>query len=124
LSFYGDVMDNTFYDNCPFASISGARDDANDVYNDPYAVGSTTITWTAVDAAGLSYSVDQMVTVIDNEIPSIGCPANIILPNTTGQCGRNVTYSATASDNCGVQSIMYSPVSGSFFPMGTTLVTS
>ena len=60
--------------------------------------------------------------------PSIVCPANITASanttNTSGASGAIVTYTATASDNCGISSTIYSPASGSFFPVGTTLVTT
>ena len=56
--------------------------------------------------------------------PSISCPLNISVNNTTGQCGANVTFAAT--DNVGnpASTITYSPASGSFFPVGTTTVTA
>jgi hypothetical protein len=60
--------------------------------------------------------------VDDNENPTITCPTNITQPNTTGLCSRVVTYSASVGDNCGVQSTVFTPPSGSSFPVGTTNV--
>src|SRR4029079_121048 len=51
-------------------------------------------------------------------------PANITVNNDANQCGANVSFSATATDNCPGTTISYSPVSGSFFPVGTTTVTA
>ena len=52
----------------------------------------------------------------------ITCPANVVVPNTTNQCGAVVTYTAPTSDgDCGT--ISCTPLSGSFFPVGTTTVT-
>jgi len=89
-----------------------------------FPFGNTTVTWTATDAAGNTTTCNQTVTVNDNEAPSISCPGNITVNNTANQCGANVTFAATASDNCGTANITYSPASGSFFVVGTTTVTA
>jgi hypothetical protein len=53
---------------------------------------------------------------------SIICPPNKIQSNDPNQCGAVVTYAnATPNGSCGT--ITCSPVSGSFFPVGTTTVT-
>jgi hypothetical protein len=75
-----------------------------------------------VDASGNTAVFDQYVTVTDNENPTVTCPANITLPNTTGLCSRVVTYTASPNDNCGVLSTVFTPPSGSSFPVGTTSV--
>jgi len=50
------------------------------------------------------------------------CPANITVSNDPNQCGAVVTYPPpTAEPACGT--ITCSPASGSFFPVGTTMVT-
>ncbi|MEO6613474.1 MAG: HYR domain-containing protein [Chitinophagaceae bacterium] len=51
----------------------------------------------------------------------ITCPANITVNNTLNQCGAIVSYPApTGVGVCGT--ITASPASGSFFPVGTTIV--
>jgi hypothetical protein len=53
---------------------------------------------------------------------SIICPPNKVQSNDPGQCGAVITYTnATSNGSCGT--ISCSPVSGSFFPVGTTTVT-
>ncbi|MGH9800385.1 MAG: HYR domain-containing protein, partial [Blastocatellia bacterium] len=53
---------------------------------------------------------------------TLTCPANITVPNTTGQCSAAVTYSApTTSGTCGT--VTCSPASGSTFAVGTTTVS-
>jgi len=52
--------------------------------------------------------------------PVVSCPANISTANAPGQCGANVSYTATSTGTS--PSITYSPLSGSFFPIGTTTV--
>jgi len=52
----------------------------------------------------------------------INVPQNIVVSNTTGQCGAIVNYpAATVTGDCG--SLSYSQASGSFFPVGVTTVT-
>jgi subtilisin-like proprotein convertase family protein len=109
----------TASDNCPGVSVSYSP-----VSGSFFPIGTTTVTATATDAAGHTASCTFTVTVVDAQNPSITCPANITVNNTANQCGAAVTYSATASDNCPGVSVSYSPVSGSFFPTGTTTVTA
>ena len=54
---------------------------------------------------------------------SITCPANVTQPNDPNQCGAVVAYPAptTMGGSCGT--VVCSPSSGSFFPVGTTTVT-
>src|SRR6185295_18382915 len=52
----------------------------------------------------------------------ITCPANITQSNDPNQCGAVVNYPApTTTGTCGT--VVCSPASGSFFPVGTTTVT-
>jgi hypothetical protein len=55
---------------------------------------------------------------------TIECPADIVTSTDPGQCTRsNVTYAATASDNCPGVSYVCVPASGSTFAHGTNNVT-
>ncbi|MEZ4777981.1 MAG: HYR domain-containing protein [Flavobacteriaceae bacterium] len=59
--------------------------------------------------------------------PIISCPANIVLDNIAGQCDAIANYAGTAidiEDGDLSSSIVYTPASGSFFPVGTTTVTA
>ncbi len=52
----------------------------------------------------------------------IACPTDISVSNDSGQCGAIVNYTqASAEGTCG--ELAYSIPSGSFFPVGTTVVT-
>ncbi len=88
-----------------------------------YPVGVTNVVWTIIDCAGDAHTCNQTVTIIDNHKPVITCPANISVNNTVGQCGANVGFAATATDNCSA-TITYSSAPGSFFAVGTTTVTA
>jgi hypothetical protein len=90
-----------------------------------FPVGATTLTYSATDAHGNTGSATQVVTVVDNTQPVISCPASITLEPTCPS-GAIATYTTpTATDNCGVQSVVRTagPASGSVFPIGTTTVT-
>jgi hypothetical protein len=68
------------------------------------------------DANGCFSTSNPVLTVIDNILPAISCPADI------SQCNPVVTWTNTATDNCGVVSTNCTPASGSTFSTGTTAV--
>ena len=123
--------------NCP-ATPSFATPTATDAcdpnpsltFNDVRTAGSCagnysiTRTWTARDACGNISTASQKINVHDVTPPVITCPASIIVNNTPGQCGANVSFVATATDACGMGGITYSKAPGSFFAVGTTVVTA
>ena len=89
---------------------------------DVFPIGTTTVTYTALDPNGNSATCSFDVVVEDNEDPIVACPANISVSNATGACDAVVTYSATVTDNCSA-TLSYSIASGSTFPIGVTPVT-
>ena len=103
------------------ATVAGARGDGG-ALDDPYPVGTTTITWTATDEAGNTATATQTIVVTDGEKPVLDLPA-AQTANASGPAGAAVAYSATASDNVGVVSLSCTPASGSTFPVGTATVT-
>jgi HYR domain/GEVED domain/Secretion system C-terminal sorting domain len=87
-----------------------------------FPTGTTTVTATS-SVGGVICTFT--ITVNDNQLPTITCPANITTNNTTGQCGAVVTFAApTTTDNCSGVAVTSVPASGSLFPVGTTTVTS
>jgi hypothetical protein len=111
----------TASDNCPGVTIVSSPASGS-----TFPVGTTTVTVTATDASGNTRQCQFTVRVNDTQVPTITCPANVVVNNTSGQCGAIVNYTApTASDNCtGGVTVVSSPASGSFFPVGTTTVTA
>ena len=106
-------------DNCSVALVSN---------NGPavYPLGSTTVTWTVEDGSGNTTTCTQVVTVVDNEAPTLVCPADITVDNVPGNCGRVVSYAVpTIVDNCNVTALTQTDgsglTSGSWFPIGSTL---
>ena len=87
-----------------------------------FAKGSTTVTWTATDAAGNKATATQVVTVNDTEKPVLTVPAAMVASAPATQCGAAVTFNPTATDNCTAVTVVASPASGSTFPVGTNTV--
>ena len=107
-------------DNCGVPSLS-----SNVASGSVFPVGLTTVTNTATDASGNTSSCTFTVTVTDTENPVITCPSNLVLAADAGRCDRsNVTFTVSATDNCGVPNLVSSPASGSVFPVGLTTVTN
>jgi hypothetical protein len=85
-----------------------------------YPVGTTMVNCTTTAGPTCSFTI----TVNDTQPPTVTCPANITVGNTTGQCSATVNYTTPAAvDNCPGASTVCSPASGSTFPVGTTTVT-
>ncbi|WP_421752823.1 HYR domain-containing protein [Croceimicrobium sp.] len=102
-------------DNCTVSTFSSSHNSG-----DFFAIGTTTVTYTASDAAGNQTSISFDITVEDQEKPMVSSvPAN----DTVGQCGAAYVYSLpVATDNCStvnVQQIAGLP-SGNVFPIGVT----
>lgn len=86
-----------------------------------FQVGTRKITWTATDPYGNSDTSTQLITVIDNELPTISI-GNIQVVNTAGKCGAVVKIGQPlTADNCGIAGVTNN--APSFFPVGTTKVT-
>ncbi len=87
----------------------------------PFGLGSTGVTLTCTDSTGLSSSCSATVTVVDRTLPSITCPADQALECVGGWASPVIYGRATASDNCGVASVINPPPG--LFPLGTNPVT-
>jgi gliding motility-associated-like protein len=104
-------------DNCTVASVTN---------NAPaqFPVGTTTVVWTVKDAAGLTATCSQTVTVVDNIAPTITCPANLAnVPMDAGKCYASGVSLGTPvySDNCTGSTVTNNAPAQ--FPIGTTTVT-
>ncbi len=108
------ATDNCGVSNVVSAPASGAA----------FPVGVTTVTNTATDIHGNISTCTFTVTVLDEELPVIVCPANIVVVSAPGQCVSNVTFTVGATDNCGISNIVSVPASGAAFPVGMTTVTN
>ncbi len=103
-------------DNCGIASTTSNAPSS-------YPVGTTNVVWTVIDVNGNSSTATQTVTVVDNQNPTIACPANVTVNADNGICAAtNVSLGTpTTGDNCGVASTTNNAPSS--YPVGTTTVT-
>ncbi|HEV2901845.1 MAG TPA: HYR domain-containing protein, partial [Gaiellaceae bacterium] len=111
-------------DNC---SSGGALSITNDA---PAALplGQTTVTWLVTDATGNSASAIQLVTVVDDDAPTLTAPASITVLSDPGTVSAVILDAAlgtaTASDNAGPVTMTRSGVpTGNLFPLGKTTIT-
>ncbi|MDT0554341.1 LamG-like jellyroll fold domain-containing protein, partial [Urechidicola vernalis] len=102
------LVDNpVFNDNCSATLtwvMSGVVVDSGSgfVGNYTYPIGTTTITYTVTDVAGLTISCTQDITIEDNENPLISCPGNQNV-NFNDDCQfilQDYTSFSSTSDNC------------------------
>ena len=86
-----------------------------------FPIGTTTVTWTAADAAGNTATAQQSVTVRDTTPPSVSAPPDAAAEAESPDGAQVDTGTVDASDAVGVDSIESDapPV----FPIGTTTVT-
>jgi len=87
-----------------------------------FNVGITNITVIATDENQNSSSCTFAVTILDAEPPLISCPNAILDSTTFNSCVKEISYTANATDNCGIASVVYTPPSGSNFNIGTHAV--
>jgi hypothetical protein len=111
----------TASDNCGTPTVTVSESN-NGGAGSPASPLIITRTYTATDGAGLTASASQTITVIDNTLPAITCPANITVNAPSGSCSASVTFTVMASDNCSVPTVVTSKASGSVFSLGTTTV--
>ena len=109
----------TASDNCAVASFT-----SNFASGASLPVGDTTVTYTATDPSGNTQTASFLVTVTDDELPTIASvPSPIIVDAAPTACAATVTWSAPiASDNCSIASLTPNFPSGTSFPVGTTTV--
>jgi len=110
-------------DNCPGATtvqIAGLGSGAT------YPVGTTTNSFRVTDVTGKTANCSFTVTVNDNQNPTITCPSNMTVNNTSGLCGAIVNFTTpVGTDNCQGSTTTQTAglASGATFPVGTTTNT-
>lgn len=82
---------------------------SNDDASGTYPPGSTSFTWTIIDASGNIFTCDQTVTVTDVTPPTLSCPDNVIDFITNGGCTlvSGTIGNPSYTDNCGVTALTY-----------------
>ncbi|MCB9251617.1 MAG: HYR domain-containing protein [Flavobacteriales bacterium] len=129
----GTELDPTSYsDNCPGAVISNYLTNTPSLAGTILQKGSTTITWEVTDASGNKTSCGFVVTVVDDQAPSIACVGDQTRSTDAGKCSYKAVgneFNPTSySDNCPGSTITNSfnnssSLTGAVFPKGVTSVT-
>ncbi len=114
----GSWIEPTASDNCGVTSFT-----SNYASGSTFPLGTVTVTYTALDAAGNSATCSFTATVVDEESPVItDCPGNIAQNNDLGACSAVVSWTApTASDNCPGVTLTGSHSPGSVFNVGAPI---
>jgi gliding motility-associated-like protein len=114
-------IDPTVTDNCPGATLQVTQGLPN---NSIFPIGTTTVTYTATDAALNVVTCTFTVTVTDAEFPVLSnCPTDTIVGNDLNMCSTVVTWTPpTPSDNCPNFVMVSNYAPGDTFPLGTTHV--
>lgn len=113
-----DLGTPEFSDNCPGVMLEVSIPDT-------FEVGLTVIVYTAIDSSGNSSSCSQMVTVEDDEDPSISCPEELVVSNDVGECfATDIEFdAAVVSDNCGVDTVIITAPDTFFLGSNTIIYT-
>lgn len=87
-----------------------------------FSAGNTNVLVTATNACSIA-TCNFLVTVTDNEAPTISCPSNMAVNTATGQCSVSGINPGTPiiADNCGILSVINN--APAIFPAGNTPVT-
>jgi hypothetical protein len=94
-----------------------------------FPVGETAVVYTGKDTKNNTATCSFKVRVTSTNLCATdtvkpifaNCPANIFL-NTTDTCAVAQWVTPTATDNCGIPSVVSTHISGMCFPIGTTTV--
>lgn len=107
----------TFTDNC------GAITNQNNSTG-YFDVGVHTVTHTVTDVNGNSTTCSQIVTIYDQEFPSVICPSSITTKTDENDCVATVNFAAKVQDNCPGVAVSYSQDPMSAFDIGYSIVTA
>src|SRR5205823_2643206 len=96
---------------------------ANNLMGPPADCVNNTITVSATDSLGNNASTTASV-LFSQAAPTLtNCPSSIVLA-CAGPSGTPVTYSAQGLSSCpGLVNVIFSPPSGTLFPVGITTVS-
>ncbi|HIG06364.1 MAG TPA: HYR domain-containing protein [Planctomycetes bacterium] len=113
-------IEPTGSDNCTMATFTSSL-----LSGSFFEVGTTPVTYSAVDVSGNSSESTFLVTITDDEAPQIeNVLVDVTLSTELGLCGATHGWIIPAlTDNCGIASTSASHPPGSFFPKGQTTVS-
>ncbi len=110
----------TISDNCTVVSVNVDISSGT-----AFPIGTTTVTYTVIDSAGLETVQSFDVTVSDNQIPTFeNIPGNVVLSVEQGTCqSLHHWIEPTITDNCPGLTVTASHQPGDSFPVGLTIVS-
>ncbi len=111
----------TATDNCTVASFTSTHSPGA-----PFPVGTTTVTYTAVDFANLTTTCSFTVTVNDTQAPVFAncAPNSSAAGNATCQATLpDLRSGVSATDNCGGVTLAQSPIAGTVLGVGPHTIT-
>ncbi len=121
----------TASDNCSVNMFTNSHNSG-----DTFPFGNTTVTYTATDPSSNTATCSFIISVVDNEDPTVNCPANVnmTVPQGTMSTVVNGIAPVSSNDNCGVSSTTYTltgattnnginDASGTSFNVGITTLT-
>ena len=126
----GTEFDATFTDNCSNGSITNDLNNSDTVAGEVLPNGDTTVVWIVDDGNGQTATCTTVITVEDNEVPTITCIPDDNRDTNPGVCTYTVVgteFDATFTDNCSLGSITNDlnnsdTVAGEVLPNGDTTV--
>ncbi|MBK9335174.1 MAG: hypothetical protein IPM98_00770 [Lewinellaceae bacterium] len=130
----GAEFNPTFGDNCPGATISNDFNNSATLAGADLPKGSTTIVWTVTDGMAMSSTTCAIVvTVTDNQPPTITCPAGSPFTRNAdvGECTYTVSGTefdpTAAGDNCPMTTVSnnfnnLATLAGATLPSGDTSI--
>jgi hypothetical protein len=95
-AYLGGVGQASTTDNCTSPATINLSNNGQGIFS----LGETSVVWTATDAAGNSASCTQVVTIVDDDPPTITCPANQTVEVNVGCSFVGSFGTATAQDPC------------------------
>ncbi len=84
-----------------------------------FPIGNTTVTWTVSDLKGNTSTCTQIITVVDNQYPTITCQSNVTLNANTSCTATYDPVLPTYSDNCGTPTLAWKITQGTSVTNGT-----
>ena len=125
------LVDSIYYELTGATTGSGTPDASGTTFN----LGQTTVTYTVVDDMNNNIVCSFVITIVDNEAPSLSCPNDTTATTAPGDNSIIISnIDATASDLCGAVTLTYDlsgattgsgtgSASGTAFNVGVTTVT-
>ncbi|WKL46077.1 gliding motility-associated C-terminal domain-containing protein [Flavobacterium pectinovorum] len=123
-------LDPVAADNCSVTVLNDFNNSAT-LNGAIFPLGTTTVIWTATDAAGNTATCTYDIVIIDTEKPTITCAVPAAsYNNDLGVCSFTVVDNSldpVAADNCSTVSVLNNfnnsaTLNGAIFPVGTTNV--